>query len=470
MNNSLLTVKDVADRLKISTSTVYRVCKRGLPHIHKTFGIRIQVKALDEWIDQGKSIHVLTQNILRNVLTNMPPIGIDKAKGGIEVARKKTRHNYGYGAIYLRKTKKGIPRYYIDYYDNSGKRIQALIKHATNWNEAHEALKDAVLTEHYNDCGIKEQKRIRFGKFVEMFVENYSRVNKRSWKDDFYRLRKCSDFFGNVNLDEISPLDIERFKSSRLKERVSRSTVNRHLAILKTLYNVASEWGYAGQNPVKGVKFFSEKDTLRQRILTADEEDRLLEAASKHLKPILLIALNTGARRGEVLNLEWSHIDFDTREIRLEETKSGKPRIVDINSRLFDVLTELKNKGQNNSYLFVNPKTGKSYKKLQTSFDGACRRAGIEGLRFHDLRHTFASRLVESGVDLIRVKEILGHSTVKITERYTHSNREERKKAVELLCQKPSQRDQKRYNLLHIRYTENRRKKSVPVIPFISMN
>lgn len=204
--------------------------------------------------------------------------------------------------------------------------------------------------------------------------------------------------------------------------------------------------------------------------MTAEEEDRLLKAASEHLRPILLVALNTGMRRGEILSLKKSHIDFDKREIRIEETKSGKPRIVDINSRLFDVLTELKNKNRNSEYLFVNPKTGKPYRKLQTSFDGACRRAGIEGLRFHDLRHSAASRMVARGVDLIRVKEILGHSTVKITERYTHSNREERKKAVEMLCQKPSERYQKRNNLLHHGDMEKGKEKSEPVSYFISMN
>ena len=119
--------------------------------------------------------------------------------------------------------------------------------------------------------------------------------------------------------------------------------------------------------------------------MTADEEDRLSEAASEHLRPILLVALNTG-------------------------------------------------------------------------------------MRFHDLRHTFAGRLVEQGVDLIRVKEILGHSTVKITERYTHSSREERKKAVELLCKEPSKTAKKRENLLHSRGMERGKEKPDPVSYPFSMN
>lgn len=155
-------------------------------------------------------------------------------------------------------------------------------------------------------------------------------------------------------------------------------------------------------------------------------------------------------RRGEILNLTWNQVDLGTREIRVEKTKSGKTRIVDINSFLLKELFKLNQTKKSSGYLFLNPRTEKPYKKSQTSFCGACRRAGIKNFRFHDLRHTFASRLVGKGVDLIQVKEILGHSTVKIMERYTHTNRDERKKAVELLCEFQLITEKKLQNLLHI--------------------
>jgi integrase len=107
---------------------------------------------------------------------------------------------------------------------------------------------------------------------------------------------------------------------------------------------------------------------------------------------------------------------------------------------------------------------------VRRSFEYACRKAQIEGLRFHDLRHTFASRLIEKGVDIIKVKDLLGHSSVKVTERYTHSNRDERKKAVELLCEKPLKRGKKPVNLLHNRYTEEDQKISISISSLFSVN
>jgi integrase len=236
------------------------------------------------------------------------------------------------------------------------------------------------------------------------------------------------------------------------------------------MYNVAIDWGFTRENPVRRVRFYPEKDNLKERLLAAEEEDRLLEAASAHLRPILMVALNTGMRRGEILNLNWGQISLQAREIRIENTKSGRQRVVDINSLLFKQITELKAKAANCQYVFLNPKTGKPFTKLQKSFQGACRRARIKDLRFHDLRHTFASRLIERGVDIIRVKELLGHSTVKITERYTHSNREERKKAVELLCPKAEKTPQKPENLLHICDTEMKGKDSGKLISLFSVN
>jgi integrase len=187
--------------------------------------------------------------------------------------------------------------------------------------------------------------------------------------------------------------------------------------------------------------------------MTDQEERKFMEASSKHLKSILIVALNTGMRLGEILSLQWDQVDLGSRRIRVENTKSGKTRFVEVNTPLLRELLELRRRDSRSPYLFFNPKTGKPLSTVKTAFKASCRRAGVEGLRFHDLRHTFASRLVKRGIDLITVKALLGHSTVKITERYTHSDQERKRKAVELLSLSEKRHSE---GLTHRRHTERK--------------
>jgi len=470
----LLTVQQAAEFLSVHKSTVYRYTERNeIPHIRKRSWIRFRLIDLEKWIDQGRrEVHYSDKNLTK-ILTSSSSSYIDKVKGGGELpkGKTKTRFNFGYGAIYQRKTSKGKIRWYIDYRDREGKRNQRIVSHAISREEAVIALKDAVLREHYEEYGVKEEnKPTKFKEFVDMFIENYSKVNKKSWKDDGYRLQKFISFFGNIYLHEITPLEIEKFKSEKIGQGLSKTTVNHYLKILKRLFNVAIDWGYTTVNPVKRIKFYSEKDSLKERILTQEEEDRLLQAASERLRAILVVALHTGMRRREILDLNWEQIDFEDRLIKIHKAKSGKPRKVDINSILFDELLKLKAEKRNNPYVFCNTDTSKPLVTVRRSFENACRRAGIVGLRFHDLRHTFASRLIELGVDIIKVKELLGHSTVKITERYTHPGREEKRKAVELLCRQSPKKGKKREDLLHSCDMKKDEKESVFTSSLFSVN
>jgi integrase len=134
---------------------------------------------------------------------------------------------------------------------------------------------------------------------------------------------------------------------------------------------------------------------------------------------------------------------------------------VDVNTPLLRELQMLMSRNGQSPYVFSNPETGKPYLDTKKGFKAACRRAGIEGLRFHDLRHTFASRLVERGVDLITVKDLLGHSTVKMTERYTYSSRQSKKNAVELLARRNPEREA--FQETPVTYTS--REKSKKLVP-----
>ncbi|MFX0200827.1 MAG: site-specific integrase [Candidatus Hodarchaeota archaeon] len=186
------------------------------------------------------------------------------------------------------------------------------------------------------------------------------------------------------------------------------------------------------------IRLFPERDNLKERILSEDEEKKLLLTSSELVKSAITVAINTGLRLREILNLKWDQINFNARTIKVENAKNGRIRYVDVNTPLLRELQMLRSRDGQSPYVFFNPETGKPYLDTKKGFKAACRRAGIEGLRFYDLRHTFVSRLAERGVYLITVKDLLGHSTVKMTERYTHSSRQSKRNAVELLTQRES--------------------------------
>lgn len=136
-----------------------------------------------------------------------------------------------------------------------------------------------------------------------------------------------------------------------------------------------------------------------------------------YLKPIIITALQTGMRRGEILNLKWENIDTEQNFIELLEIKSGKARKIPISPTLNNVFENIKRRSE---FVFVNPKTNQPYIDLKKSFPTVIERAGIKDSRFHDLRHTVATRLVEKNIDLSVVKDILGHSKITTTQRYAH--------------------------------------------------
>lgn len=149
-----------------------------------------------------------------------------------------------------------------------------------------------------------------------------------------------------------------------------------------------------------------------------------------YLKPIVITALQTGMRKGEILNLKWSNIDFLQGFIELLETKTNKSRKIPISSTLKETL---KNIARNSEYVFINPQTGLPYADIKKSFHTVLKKAKIENFRFHDLRHTVATRLVERGIDLTVVQEILGHSKITTTQRYAHPVPKRKLDAIDIL-------------------------------------
>jgi len=352
------------------------------------------------------------------------------------MSQKGKTWTYPFGSVYLRQNKTGKERWYI-YYRVEGERIRKVIKNAQSRADALKVLQIEVADAFRGKHGMKkEEKRIKFSELADMYIE-YSKLNKKSWREDCYRIEAhLKPFFGKLQLKETTPLLIENYRAKRLKAGIAKSTTNRELALLKSIYSKAIDWNLYVENPVRKVKLFSEGDNLKERILSPEEERRLLDESAVHLKPILSTAIHSGMRRNEILTLTWNQVNLSKKIIRVEKAKSGKIRYVPINDFLLEEFIELKKKNGKSAYVFLNPNTNKPIGDIKTAFNAAKRRAGIKGLRFHDLRHTFATRLIEYGVDLITVKELLGHHSVVITQRYTHSNLNQKMNAVQKLSQK----------------------------------
>jgi len=275
-----------------------------------------------------------------------------------------------------------------------------------------------------------ERTPVLFEKFADEFLELYAKQNKRSWVRDEISLNNLKLFFKGDGLEDIGPEKVERYKANR-KMEVSPATVNRELACLKTLFSKAVEWGRIEKNTVRTVKKFKE-DNARERILSADEALRLIEAAAPSIRPILIIALNTGMRKNEILSLKWENVDFLRGYILIEKSKSGKPRKVPMNGAVSSALMGIPHVAE---FVFYNPETKKAIQDIKTAFAAACRRAEISGLRLHDLRHTAATKMIEAGVDIVTVSKILGHASIQMTMRYAHPTPENMKRAVERLAE-----------------------------------
>jgi len=261
----------------------------------------------------------------------------------------------------------------------------------------------------------------------------YAITNKRSWKRDQVSIKNLEREFSNVRLDQITAFRIEQYKQERL-EKVSAATVNRELACLKYMISLAVEWDLISKNPVKGIKMLKE-DEREPFILDSEQEKRLLECCTDHIRPIVQVALNTGMRLNEILQLRWKDVDFDNVAITIREkvAKSGKSRTIPINNTLKLVLRSLPRTG---AYVFGGDKP---YGSVQTSFKLAIKKAGLDGLWFHDLRHTFATRLAANGVDIITIQNLLGHHSVVLTQRYCQPLAENKRLALNILDKKTDQ-------------------------------
>lgn len=248
-------------------------------------------------------------------------------------------------------------------------------------------------------------------------------------------IQNLKGFFGNPKLDHITPKLIVAYKNKRYTDGVKPATINRELATLKKAFNLARrEWEWCTDNPVCRVSMERENNT-RDRWLTVEEEQRLLPASAPWLREIVVFAVNTGMRMGEILALTWTGVDLFRRTVTVFRSKNGERRTIPVNSIVLDLLKHKYAVRSGMTDCVFHSQTGTSLdgSNIRRGLNAALTLAKIHDFHFHDLRHTFATRIVQAGVDLYKVQRLLGHKSPIMTQRYAHHYPESLREGVEVL-------------------------------------
>lgn len=263
-----------------------------------------------------------------------------------------------------------------------------------------------------------------FGEFIREDYLPFARATKRCWYTDISRLNTGAlKAFRNRRMDAITVRDVVHFHCA-CREKTSASTANRHLGLLRTVFNVAVRWGVVQRNPCDGVKKIQEPPP-RERYLSLEETGKLLKALDEEWNPVMSssirLLLFTGLRLHEVLDLRWEDVNQELKSFRLRITKSGKSRIVYPSSPAWAEIEKMRQHRQGtHPFVFPGRNPNEQTTRPTRAFHEALTRAGIDRIRIHDLRHTFASHMVQSGATLFEVQRVLGHTTPLMTQRYAH--------------------------------------------------
>ena len=310
------------------------------------------------------------------------------------------------------------------------------------------------------------------GRFFENKYEPYMLSDMKSGKERAAILKThFIDPWKNKPLTDINEWLVLNWRKKKLKEGRKAGGVNRPISALKALLNKAVKWKVIEQNPITDLAPLTEDTSASIRFMDSEEEQRLIQALDQrqkvqikernqhnvwkaarglsqlptlsnqtytdYLLPMVLTAINTGMRRGELFDLQVEDIDLkgSTLTVRGDISKSGKTREIPLNQKAHAVLKKWiqENKLMKGCLVFSSPVTGKRFNNINKSWKGVIRDAQLEDVRFHDLRHTFASNLVMRGANLYTVKDLLGHANIETTQRYAHLAEAHKAEAVELL-------------------------------------
>lgn len=288
----------------------------------------------------------------------------------------------------------------------------------------------------------KREAKETLGEIRDRYVDYCRGIKQKTVDDKEDHLKYILDFFGiDTPIGKVTKADVERFHAhlgsviaQRKQTTLSVATINRRMACLKHFLHKAEEWGVIAENPARGTKLHKENNR-RLRFLSAEECEALLTACPTQppLRQVVTLALHTGMRRNEILTLRWRDVNLRERFIELLDQKNGERGIVPLNQIAVEVLRSVPRR-LDSDFVFTGRFPGQPFFDLKGRFEQAVKAAKLEGVTFHTLRHSAASHLVMSGVDLATVREILRHKSISMTLRYSHLAPEHKKAAVDALA------------------------------------
>lgn len=395
----------------------------------------------------------LTRQLVESTKPEARPLELRDARVGGLLLRVQPSGTKSYIVEWARGKRRTIGRHPVMTLDGARETARRLLGEAAEHGAPVAVIQAAKSAESQADVRT-------FGEFMR---ERYGPHVQATAKAGVATVQSLARQFAHLydrDLTSISRADFDAFKMKRLAAKVHPATVNRDLDRIKAALSAATNWQLLPVNPLAGVKRIKRDIEERVRYLSPGEERALrtalesrdararakresgnvwraarrqvllppLTGYSDHITPMVLLALNTGLRRGELVQLTWHDIDLPGKRltVRAGYAKSGKTRHLPLNSEAIEMLKGYRKQHDGKGRLFTIAGIGKAWERLMAAAD-------IEDFRFHDLRHTFASKLVMAGVDLNTVRELLGHGDIKMTLRYAHLAPEHKAAAVEKL-------------------------------------